>query len=222
MTQLTVEYSFSRLVWYEGNLPLHADVAANVLAPLAWLIYALFPLRIFSAFRPKETLGGDLDTDGIAYDNVTRLKGYEMEPFICPQLTERMYRAAKTSMKHVREQSEFLQSVSQGSPGGKAKVKARTTQLAVPAPPPSAALAPSPAAQAVSPKPEPISVELTNASELPKSLSASLPSGSTVSLAPLSAAAPSPSPRGRNSPVPLPRIAPLTPEVPRDGALGRA
>ena len=82
-----------------------APVAVFVVAPLMWLLYAAVPLdrvapRLFlDPEEDPEALTGD--TGGLHHDDVIKLKGYEMVPYICPRITEAVYRStkiAKTSM----------------------------------------------------------------------------------------------------------------------------
>ena len=70
------------------------------------------------------------ETQGIAYDSVLETKGYEMEPFVCSQLCERIYAAAKRSLAEVSDEASEVLSMpatphpskhSQGQ--GKAKAK---------------------------------------------------------------------------------------------------
>ena len=36
-------------------------------------------------------MGAGLDTEGVAWSEVTKLKGCEMVPYICPRITKRLY-----------------------------------------------------------------------------------------------------------------------------------
>ena len=74
------------------------SAAAAIGAPTAWLVYALVPLERFSYFKDYEQDegaedGGEGDTGGMRWDEVTKLKQIEMEPYICPKLTKRIYDA---------------------------------------------------------------------------------------------------------------------------------
>ena len=75
---------------YPGTpLPTYgANVAVYVLSPALLVLYAVVPLgKLHESFRfsgdSDEALTGD--TDGVHFDDVPRLKGYEMEPYICPR-----------------------------------------------------------------------------------------------------------------------------------------
>jgi hypothetical protein len=92
------------------HVPYAANVAVYILAPLLWLVYALMPLGLFKMFRSVEEEeemgegdndgdGQEGDTGGVHFDDVAKLKGYEMEPYICPKITERIYRATKKAQE---------------------------------------------------------------------------------------------------------------------------
>ena len=50
-----------------------------VLAPICWLLYAAFPLGTFKMFALADQLGeGELDTGGLAFDEVTAKTGFDM------------------------------------------------------------------------------------------------------------------------------------------------
>ena len=75
---------------YPGTpLPTYgANVAVYVVSPALFVLYAVVPLgKLHESFRfsgdSDEALTGD--TDGVHFDDVPRLKGYEMEPYICPR-----------------------------------------------------------------------------------------------------------------------------------------
>lgn len=74
----------------------YSGIAAYAACPALWLAYQLFPFDAFGAFRHKDEdeVEGDVkgDTDGLHYDEVTATKGCEMEPYICPKITERVYK----------------------------------------------------------------------------------------------------------------------------------
>ena len=79
-----------------------ANFAVFVLSPLLWLLYVTVPLgKIHRSFRSTdddaEALAGD--TDGVAYKDVVHIKGYEMAPYICPRITERVYEATKRARR---------------------------------------------------------------------------------------------------------------------------
>ena len=65
-----------------------ANLAVYVASPVLFVLYVVTPLgRLHKSFRftgdGDESLTGD--TDGVHFDDVPRLKGYEMEPYICPR-----------------------------------------------------------------------------------------------------------------------------------------
>ena len=74
-----------------------------LLSPIVWLAYVLAPLeRCFPVLRPYvDEL--EPDTDGIAYDDVPRIKKYEMEPYVCPKLTEDVVVAAGEALKDFQQ-----------------------------------------------------------------------------------------------------------------------
>lgn len=86
-----------------AGAPYSAHIAVYVLAPLMWFVYALVPLGLFKQFRSAEEMeetgesGGD--TGGVSFDEVPRIKGYELEPYICPKITERIYQSTKRARR---------------------------------------------------------------------------------------------------------------------------
>ena len=131
-----------------------ADYALFIISPAVWLVYMVIPLKMLHpSFRSPEdddeALAGD--TGGIHHDEVTKLKGYEMEPYICPRITERIYE--NTKLAKVATSRETKQAAAKQAAAG-AKV--------APAPAPSnretkKAAAKQPAAGAkVAPAPAPI------------------------------------------------------------------
>ena len=89
-----------------------AGVAVYLLMPLLWLVYALVPLgKVHPSFRSVDE-GGALsgDTEGIHYGDVVKLKGYEMAPYICPRITERIYESTKVARRQLQ------QTASRGAP----------------------------------------------------------------------------------------------------------
>ena len=97
-----------------------AKYVAFVIAPLLWLLYAIIPLdkvapSLFTdPEEDEEALAGD--TDGIHHDSVTKLKGYEMVPFICPRITEGIYRAAKEAASSLQQEASVSPRRSSSSP----------------------------------------------------------------------------------------------------------
>ena len=82
-------------------------------SPAAWLVYALVPLDRFHAFRPYDEgaeaadaadAGGE--TGGMRFDEVTKQKQIEMEPYICPKLTKRIFDALVEEEEYARLHSE--------------------------------------------------------------------------------------------------------------------
>ena len=78
-------------------------------APLAWLLYALVPLDRFKMFKDyehdevgEEGEEGGGDTGGMRYDEVTRRKQIEMEPYVCPMLTKRIFDALVEEEEYAR------------------------------------------------------------------------------------------------------------------------
>ena len=82
--------------FYPGtSLPTYGSVVAlYIISPVLFALYVFTPLsRFHSAFRSvdeDDSLAGD--TKNIHYNDVADLKGYEIEPYICPRITERIYR----------------------------------------------------------------------------------------------------------------------------------
>ena len=88
-------------------------MAVYVLSPALWLLYALFPLGLWRSFRSAEldpdALAGD--THNIHVDDVVRLKGYELEPYICPKITEKIYLAARRAKEGVDREARLIYGV---------------------------------------------------------------------------------------------------------------
>ena len=124
-----------------------ADYALFVISPAVWLIYIFVPLKhLHSSFRSPddddEALAGD--TGGIHHDEVTKIKGYEMEPYICPRITERIYENTK------------LAKVATSRDAKQAAAKAKTGAKVAPAPKAAAKHEPDAGAK-VAPAPAPTS-----------------------------------------------------------------
>ena len=85
---------------FGAGLAFRAQLAVFVFAPAAWVFYAVLPLGCCRAFQKHDGSAGD--TGGIAYDDVARLKGYEVDPYICPKITERIYKSVKRTQSEVK------------------------------------------------------------------------------------------------------------------------
>jgi hypothetical protein len=101
---------------YAQATPLVDGIAVYVLAPLAWLAYMLTCFgeraligRYFRAFRARSPENLELDTDGIGYYDVRRLKRTELEAYVCPKLTLDLVNAAAEELaKQMRVQEELM------------------------------------------------------------------------------------------------------------------
>ena len=83
-----------------------ANIAVYVISPLLWLAYAITPLsKLHPSFTTAEEDDDCLtgDTNGVSYDEVADKKGYEIEPYICPRVTDRIYYSTKAAKKKTAE-----------------------------------------------------------------------------------------------------------------------
>lgn len=110
-----------------------AQWVVYVAAPSLWLLYALVPLewvapkyfqRTDSA-EATEALSGD--TEGLHVDTIIKVKGYEIDPYICPRITERVYQVTKQATK-IMQRAANARSIAKvgriaklGAKGGKGK-----------------------------------------------------------------------------------------------------
>lgn len=84
-------------------------IAVYVFAPLAWLAWVCAPLhRCSESFRPLTLDNLSEDTDGIAYDDVRRLKNTELERYICPKLSASLLEAATSMLTNLKGEQEHL------------------------------------------------------------------------------------------------------------------
>ena len=100
---------------FGAGLAFRAQLPAFVFAPAAWVCYAVLPLGCCRAFQKHDGSAGD--TGGIAYDDVARLKGYEVDPYICPKITERIYKSVKRTQSEVKlEKTEAARHAAKSNP----------------------------------------------------------------------------------------------------------
>ena len=91
----------------DSTLPYRVDVVVYFLMPIAYLAYVCVPLRWWKLFQMDDLYSSDLvgDTDNVPFDEVPQIKGYELEPYICPCLTEKIYKSAKRSQLEVQSET---------------------------------------------------------------------------------------------------------------------
>ena len=80
--------------------------AAFYVSPILWVLYTIAPLNKIAMFRSaeEEEEDGDVtDTGDIPYGKVAEVKGYEMQPYICPKITKGVYEAVVKATQHVDE-----------------------------------------------------------------------------------------------------------------------
>ena len=94
---------------YAQNTSFVDGLPIYVLAPLLWLAFVCAPLhRCLDAYRPYDDVEMEvLDTNDIAYDDVKRLKRYEIEQYVCPKLSEEVILAAKESLRQFRRMAKL-------------------------------------------------------------------------------------------------------------------
>ena len=83
--------------------------AAFYIGPVLWLLYTVAPLGRLSMFRSAEEEEEDgevTDTMNIPYNQVASIKGYEMQPYICPKITKRIYESVVNATKSIDEGDE--------------------------------------------------------------------------------------------------------------------
>ena len=56
--------------------------------------------RCVAGWKATDVADSDLDTNGIAYDEVTSIKHYEMDAYVCPKLSAEVVEAAQAQLAH--------------------------------------------------------------------------------------------------------------------------
>ena len=94
---------------YAQSASLIDGLPVYVLSPLCYFAYALAPLgSCFQAFRPYDDVEMDLlDTDGVAFEEVSSVKRHELERYFCPKLDSAVVDAAQRALRDFKRMARL-------------------------------------------------------------------------------------------------------------------